>query len=163
VGGLFWLWHLWPRQLRPSKGEASAAVEASNIPSITTPTVSNAPSQYPPKPSGLTEDAWARMVWYFERTKARNSPIEYYARAVDQDQNPVAGATLSLEVTRFDERWLFRPDLKKVTDDDLLVHQEVKQVSDRDGRFSYSEGKGIGVDVMNVETDGYLWERPQTM
>jgi len=163
AGLLLWLLQHRPNALPPIKQEPAVA-PATNAPSIAITQASNNESPpYPAKPADLPESAWARMLTYFEQTKSQNSPLEFYARAVDQNGNPVSGATLNLEISRFDERWIFRPDLKKVTDENLIQHKKIDLISAADGRFSYTEGKGIGIDIISVGKYGYYWERPSTM
>ena len=160
---LYWLWH--GERHTVAIGDPSLRTgQKSNVPPVfTAPTATNPPLAYPSKPAGITAAAWAGLKQYYEWTTARNSPIEFYARALDQDGNPVAGVTLSLEISRFDDRWLFRPDLKKVTDNDLLKNERIELISGADGRFNYSARKGTSVNVNDVKKTGYLWERPPTM
>jgi hypothetical protein len=152
--------------IRPQRQHTAETpvVPATNIlPATTGVATTNPTTPYPARPQGLPEAAWSRMVTYFDWTKSQNSPLDFYVNVLDQDSQPVSGTTLTLEISYYDEQWIFRPDLKKITDGDLLKHKRVELTSDGSGRCFFNEGKGVIIDVVSVSKAGYYWQRPATM
>jgi hypothetical protein len=74
---------------------------------VVAPTVSNTPP--PPatkgfvRPDSIDEDHWNQLMLVRERALLQNQPIEFYARVLDQNNQPVEGAKLTLKLTRTDE------------------------------------------------------------
>jgi hypothetical protein len=56
----------------------------------------------PVRPNSVDEETWSRWIAYRQFILEQNPPVEFYARVVDQDGQPVEGAKLTLKLTRME-------------------------------------------------------------
>ena len=88
---------------------------------------------------------WQLAVRYLQR----QSPITFYGRVVDQSNQPVAGATVSLRLKRFN--WnAFLGDKEFLTSDDMRL------VTDSDGAFLVRDCTGISLGITRISCSGFL-------
>lgn len=106
------------------------------------------------RPPGLDERIWAKVLKDTDRLMSENSPLEFYARVLDQDGNPVAGAQLSLRVERYDRNLL----LKASYGGETRERKDVVLTSDADGRFKLKQPEACNVNVLSLSKPGYLWK-----
>ena len=79
-----------------------------------------------------------------EKLKKTESAVDLYGRIVDQDERPVAGATVKYEIARYG---LLKPH---------YTHGEL--VSDGEGLFELHAGKGGILYIKNIECTGHEYK-----
>jgi hypothetical protein len=78
----------------------------------------------------------------------RQRPIEFYGRVVDQNGEPVAGATVECEIAIVPTSILATGE-----------HPKVTQKTDADGRFSVKAPKGLRLTVWGINAKGHTYDR----
>ena len=107
------------------------------------------------RPSGIDDEGWELMQLMLELVLAGNQPVQFYARVVDQNEAPIAGANLDLHFSGIDTDKV----LAKYPHMDMGEEQTnwtAKVYSDEKGVIQL---KGIAahyLKVLNVSKSGYL-------
>jgi hypothetical protein len=107
------------------------------------------------RPDSIDEDHWSRLMLVRKMELEKNQPVEFYARVLDQDEQPIEGARLSVKLTRTDERMFNTTNFfsRKMGDEVLIARLELS--SDNNGRISLTETNGSFLDLIKLAKDGY--------
>ena len=87
---------------------------------------------------------YASQVYSYR--SSRNKEFDFYGKVIDQNMQPVVGATIELDIGYFDGRLTpaFFPSV-----------YSVRLISDEDGTFSLVNQKAMGVSTTLIEKEGY--------
>ncbi len=127
---------------------SNQAVEPSSLPAADT----RPPEQK--RPANISVRDWEHLVYVQKRLVQLNGPVEFYARAIDQDAQAVAGVKLSLKLSSYNPN-----ALKNLAnyERDAVQEEQIELVSDGDGRFALSGKTGTFLRVGELGKEGYLW------
>lgn len=100
--------------------------------------------------SGETLKSWNFLTTMHGLLTAGTVPIEFYGQVLDQDDSPVAGASVKAEVAYYAGFSLTR--LREL---DLYDAKEVELTTDAEGRFKLDDLKGRSVRFW-VSKEGYI-------
>ena len=156
--------------LRPPAQVSSQNTAPPELPQPTntaTPTTSN-PSPKPPQPTTnvfvrpnyIDEDHWNQLMLVRQLALSQNQPVEFYARVLDQNNQPVEGAKLTLKLTRTDETMFATTNFfsRKMGDEVLIIPFEL--FSDSNGWIQLTETNGSFLDLTGLSKEGYLSSYP---
>jgi hypothetical protein len=87
------------------------------------------------------------------------STIEFFGKVVDETDQPVAGAKVTVEIESANWRAQFNAegDVR-----DLAVNRELILETDADGRFAVEGIQGYFLGIERIEKDGYEWMLQRT-
>jgi hypothetical protein len=88
------------------------------------------------------------MRQFLAEQAALQRPMKLYARVVDQNGEPVAGAAAECEINTMPTSIRGTSGISKVT-----------RKTDEDGRFSVEAPKGLSLTVLGVSAKGYAYDR----
>ena len=111
------------------------------------------------RPPGVDAAGWSHLLMLRRLILEANQPVEFHARIVDQQEQPVAGALLKLNLTRVDET-LVRTKFPNMNMGDEQVEELIELSSDADGWIRLTGRTGKSVYVVSLVKDGYLWTQP---
>jgi hypothetical protein len=115
----------------------------------------------PIRPTSVDEETWNRWLAYRRFILEQNPPVEFYARVVDQDGQPVAGAKLTVKLTRM-EGMAFATTNFDAWDPAKAIQDTVLDLySDTNGWIQLIGVTGRDLRVEALEKDGYSWTMPQ--
>ncbi len=105
------------------------------------------------RPDEVDQDVWEHFIHLFDWRISNNAPINFYARVVDQDNNPVQGAKVTVHYNYFVE------SLQEQWKTDNATDEIVRHVltSDSEGRVQLTEGKGAILYIDKVVKNGYIY------
>jgi len=108
----------------------------------------------PTRPATMTERQWQALLDSKQELLARNGPVQFFARAVDQEGEPVTGAILELRLMRYDAVRMFTEGLRggETTSEERIV-----LTSDSEGHFRLTGRSGCELDVEALSKTGYVW------
>lgn len=141
-----------PNQLQPT----SAAV---------VPIVLNAPLLSQPlantfvRPEYIEEDHWNQLMLVRKMALLQNQPIEFYARVLDQNDQPVDGAMLLLKLTRTNEKLFETTNFfsRQMGDEVLIIPFEL--FSDSNGWIRLTTN-GYFLNLWGLSKEGYSSSYP---
>jgi hypothetical protein len=112
------------------------------------------------RPNYIDEDHWSRLMALRQMILSENQPIEFYARTIDQDGQPVSGAILIITISRVDERLFNTTNFFHLNAGDEIIHHDLQLVSDIDGwmRLTNTTGNSLWFEAINKS--GYTCELP---
>lgn len=131
-------WWLWPRGGTPDQGQPSAA--AGDAPATASPSANRS---MPADAVTGTED---RVAFARDLMKKANKPIQFFGKVIDQDDNPIPGVKVTLEIRVSKE--LAPNMIQDVFDRPVLM-------TGADGRFALTDAKGALLGVHALEKAGY--------
>ncbi len=104
----------------------------------------------------LTPEVSDRIEYLEKRARTINGPIEFYGRIVDQYDEPVIGARVTLEIDTSNESLLAA--LLKSSDDANIftVHDNFVKHTDRLGKFAVRDKRGNSLMIDSIEKEGYV-------
>lgn len=106
------------------------------------------------RPPGVDEAGWKYLSTIRDKILTQNQPIEFYARVVDQDGNPVIGARLELKLTRVDaEKVLVQFPHMKMGEEQTTQTNFV--YSDDGGYIRFVGATGHYLDIWDLSKEGY--------
>jgi hypothetical protein len=115
----------------------------------------------PIRPTSVDEETWNRWLAYRRFILEQNPPVEFYARVVDQDGQPVVGAKLTVKLTRM-EGMAFATTNFDAWDPAKAIQDTVLDLySDTNGWIQLIGVTGRDLRVEALEKDGYSWTIPQ--
>jgi hypothetical protein len=138
---------------------------------IPTSAISNTPIQPTPpqstpitnafvRPASINEVTWNRVLINRQVILSENQPIEFYARIIDQNQQPIKGAKLKLKISRMDET-MFVPANYIHWDPAKAVQDiTVELLSDVNGWVCITNKTGQLIQINDLSKDGYSWTMP---
>jgi len=162
-----WLFLHHPAETTHQNSEQPELIQTTNP--IVAPIVSNASSPPLPQPAtnafvrpdNIDEDHWNQLMLVRQLALAENQPIEFYARTLDQNEQPVEGATLCITLSRIDEKMFETTNFFSKKMGDEIVHLPVKLVSDTNGWIKLTGVTGDSLWIESLSKDGYSWTMPQ--
>ena len=121
-----------------------------------------APSEnIPTRPASVDEETWNRWLAYRQFILEQNPPVEFYARVVDQDGQPVAGAKLTLKLTRL-EGMAFATTNFSAWDPAKAIQDTVLDLySDVNGWIRLAGITGRDLRVETLTKEGFNFVMPQ--
>jgi hypothetical protein len=128
--------------------------QSSPIPSAPT----NGPATWV-RPPYINETDWKTVVMVGKMMLAANQPIEFHARAMDQNGDPVPGAELDLAVSYVDEKKVLAK-YPRIRMGEEVADQSFTNYSDAQGWFRFSGVRGRSLYINNVTRPGFFWQRP---
>jgi hypothetical protein len=151
-----------PITLTPIPPQPTNAVIEPIIPS--TPPPQPPPSQPATnafvRPNNIDEDHWNQLMLARQLALLQNQPIEFYARVLDQNEQPLEGAKLSLKLTRTDEKMFETTNFfsRQMGDEVMIIPLEL--FSDSNGWIQVVGTNGYFLDMRGLSKEGYLSKYP---
>lgn len=104
------------------------------------------------KPSDVSEQAWGLISSAHEKLKGKTVPILFYGKVVDQDNEPVAGASVKVKVIYYGGFSL----TKLLSMEGNYKERELKLITDAEGRFKVDgvEGESLRIWVSKEDYSG---------
>jgi hypothetical protein len=133
---------------------------------VSTPPVSNAPPLTMPatnafiRPDSIDEATWNRLMLVRQLALEQNQPIEFYARVVDQNGQPIEGARFALLLGRTDEKMFETTNFFHHQMGDEVLNIRFELVSDANGWIQITGTNGSFLEVWGLAKDGYLSSYP---
>ena len=112
------------------------------------------------RPNYIDEDQWNRLMLVRQLALEQNQPVEFYAQILDQNNQPVEGAKLTLKLTRTDERMFETTNFfsRQMGDEVLIIPFEL--FSDSNGWVSLTGTNGYFLNLWGLAKDGYSSSYP---
>ncbi len=104
------------------------------------------------RPADISPEEWKYILALHEEGKSSNADIEFHGKVIDQDGEPIAGATITIEVVTYVES--LKAQLKNGGDVFETTTHVIK--SDADGRIYLGACKGRMLEIQNLSKEGYL-------
>jgi hypothetical protein len=148
VAVVVWIWLSHNRQPPLQRDQAPGGEMATNMVAGPRHRVAEKTNQYKPwtRPPGVDDAGWKYLSMVRELMLQENQPVEFYARVVDQNQEPVVGARLELRLSRV--------DVEKVLAKFPHMKMGEEQVNETNILYSDTRGwiqlKGISGHFLNV-------------
>jgi hypothetical protein len=108
------------------------------------------------RPSGIDDIGWARLLDLRNVLLRENQPIEFYARVIDQNGEPVVGARMELHFVGVNEDRVASPailHMKMGDEQDFLTNTIY---SDANGRLKFDGIRSKDLTVWLLSKDGYV-------
>jgi hypothetical protein len=161
-----WLFLHHPTETANENTAAPKPMQTTNP--VVAPIVSNAPSQPSPQPATkafirpdyIDEDHWNRLMLVRQLALEQNQMIEFYARVVDQNEQPIEGAKLKLLLGRTDEKMFETTNFFHHQMGDEVLNIRFELVSDSNGWFQVTGTNGSFLEVWGLTKEGYLSSYP---
>jgi hypothetical protein len=161
-----WLFLHHPTETANENTAAPKPMQTTNP--VVAPIVSNAPSQPSPQPAtnafirpdSIDEGHWNQLMLVRQLALLQNQPVEFYARVLDQNDQPVEGARLSLKLTRTDEKMFATTNFFSRQMGDEVLNIPFELLSDSNGWIRFTRTNGYFLDMRGLSKDGYLSKYP---
>ncbi len=108
------------------------------------------------RPASIGEEQWGRLMLIRQLALAQNQPVEFYARAVDQNEQPVGGARLRITLSRIDEKMFETTNFLSRKMGDEIIHLSLELTSDMNGWMHLTNITGKALWVEDFAKEGYL-------
>ena len=151
--------------LRPSKfaptkiDQPTSAPQATNVEQTTLVPVA-APSVISTnvfiRPDSMNEETWKGFMQYRRIVLEANQPVEFYARVLDQNEHPIAGAKLAVKLARTDESMFANTNYYQWDAGRALQNNYFDLFSDVNGWIQITETNGSFLDMVSLTKEGYL-------
>ena len=114
------------------------------------------------RPAGIDDEGWELEQLYLELILQENQPIEFYARVLDQNGEPVVGARLELHLSGVDTDKVLAK-FPHMNMGEEQIHWTNMMYSDLDGRIRLKGVAGHYLNIWSISKDGYLclWQYPE--
>jgi hypothetical protein len=134
---------------------------------VAVPTASNTPpltqnTNVFIRPSSIDEETWNKILQNRQIILSQNQPIEFYVRIVDQDQQPVEGAKLTISLERLDETMFSLTNYLHWDPAAAYQKKFLDLYSDANGWIQLAGVTGEALRVETLMKEGYSWAMPQT-
>jgi hypothetical protein len=112
------------------------------------------------RPGSIDEETWNRIMQARPVMLADNQPVEFYARVLDQNEQPVEGAKLTISLERLDEK-MFTPT-NYLHWDRATAYQKtfLDLYSDAKGWIKFTGATGRALRIEALVKQGYTGEVP---
>ena len=112
------------------------------------------------RPNSIDEDHWNHLMFVRQLALEENQPVEFYARVVDQNEQPLEGARLALKLTRTDDKMFATTNFfsRKMGDEVLIIPLEL--ISDSNGWIQLTGTNGSFLDLTGLAKEGYQSSYP---
>jgi hypothetical protein len=111
------------------------------------------------RPDYIDKDHWNQLMLARQMALQRNQLLNFYARVVDQDEQPVEGAKLKLTLTYLDEDMFKTTNFFQKNIGDEVAHKTIELSFGADGWIQLTNTRGYSVDVRGLSKEGYLAAR----
>ena len=139
----------------PSEATGRIFVETNQAAGITTNAL--APWARPP---GVSDSSWAYALRLREMLLHSNHSLDFYARLVDQNGQPVVGAKMEFRITRVDEKTVASQAFLYMKEGSEQSSQTNTLYSDDTGWVRLVGQTGKNLDVLIVSKEGYISSYP---
>ena len=163
----FCAWLFFHRPARVSIQNAVSPERSQPTNAIAPPRISNAPPKPPPlvtdafiRPNYIDEDQWNRLMLARKLALSQNQPVEFYARVLDQSNQPIEGAKLTLKLTRTDERMFETTNFFSRQMGDEVSTIPFELFSDSNGWIRLTQTNGMFLDLWSLSREGYSSSYP---
>lgn len=166
VAGAFcvWLFVRQPPQTAKQNAEPQMSLQPTNA--ITVPLVSNTLPQPASttnvfvRPDYIDEDHWNQLMLVRQLALERNQPVEFYAQILDQNEQPIGEAQLTVKLSRNDEKMFATTNFFSRQMGDEVVIIPLNLFSDSNGRIQLTNTNGYSLDVWGLTKQGYQSSYP---
>ncbi len=140
----------------PEKNQPEFVLDAPSNQAVGPPSLpaADTPPPEPKRPPNIAVRDWEHLVYAQTRLVKLNGPVDFYARAIDQHGQAIAGVKLSLILS------FYNPNaLKRLAnyERDAVQEEQIELVSDGDGRFALSGKTGTTLRVEQLTKEGLYW------
>lgn len=112
------------------------------------------------RPASVDEPTWRRWLNYRGVVLSENQPVEFYARVIDQDGNPVGDAKLKLRLSRMNENEFSMANFPNWNPAKGVENKDLEVFSDSNGWIQITRTNGSHLAVWGLTKDGYLSSYP---
>jgi hypothetical protein len=112
------------------------------------------------RPNTMDEETWNKWLAYREVVLSENQPVEFYARVVDQNNQPVEGAKLTLVLSRMDENVFSMTNFPNWKPENAQQENLIDMFSDSAGWIKLSGITGHILRVESLSKQEHSWTRP---
>lgn len=157
------LYAWWSAPRRDAERQRSKAIAELIASNTIAPEVLTNPAAKPwVQPPGVSAADWKNLTLVRHMMLATNKKIEFHARAIDQDGQPVAGVRLDMDLSKINVEKVLRefPNMKM---GDELTNETLTLYSDAAGRFALKGVSGRILSITEVSKEGYMWSRPEDL
>jgi hypothetical protein len=155
------VWLVLRRQISKQINPSQVSFQTTNISGAP---VSHAPSSatnaaliQPDTVDKATSDKWVK---YRQVVLSENQPIEFYARVIDQNGNPVQGAKLILQLSRMNENEFSMANFPNWNPARAVVNKGFEVFSDSSGWIQVTQTNGSHLAVWGLTKEGYISSYP---
>jgi hypothetical protein len=112
------------------------------------------------RPDSIDEETWNRLMQARQMMLEQNQPVEFYARVVDQNEQPIEGARLKLKLTRTNEKMFETTNFFHMQMGDEVLIIPLELTSDANGWIQVTRTNGSFLAVWGLTKEGYLSSYP---
>jgi hypothetical protein len=113
-----------------------------------------------PRPPGIDDESWNRLMLLRKFVFEENKPVEFYARVVDQNEQPVSGAKMALRLGRMDESIFSMTNFPHWDPEKAVRENNFDLFSDANGWIQVAGTNGSFLNVWGLTKEGYLSSYP---
>jgi hypothetical protein len=165
-----WLALRKPTQMPTQNTEPQKPSQQPTTNAVVAPIISNAPPLPPPtqpatneyiRPDSIDEETWKKIMEARPQYLIDNQPVEFYARVLDQNRQPLEGVKLIISLERMDET-KFAPTNYLHWDRAAAYEKKfIDLVSDAKGWIQLTGVTGKALRIESLSKTGYSWTMPQ--
>ncbi len=112
------------------------------------------------RPNSVDEQTWNKWISYRQIVLGQNQPVEFYARVLDEKEQPVFGATLKLKLTRWSEDEFSMTNFPHWDPTKAVQENKIDLLSDKNGWLQVTGTNGSFLDMTELSKEGYLSSYP---
>lgn len=109
------------------------------------------------RPPSMSHADWLQLLALRNQLLSQNKPITFYARCIDQNDQPVTGAVLTAMFSRVNEEKLKSKNFAHLHEGEELARETLRLVSDAQGLIQFTGRKGKFIVIEHLECPGYIW------
>ena len=113
------------------------------------------------RPDYIDKEQWDQLMLMRQIALEKNQPIKFYARVVDQNEQPVEGAKLHVKLSRIDENIFSTTNFFNRNSDDIVQEMHFDYISDNSGWIKLTGITGETLRIESLSKSGYSWIMPQ--
>jgi hypothetical protein len=138
-------------------------IQTTNVQTPQTTPLPTAPTNNPAaliRPDSVDAPTWNKWMAYRQVVLEQNQPVEFYARVLDQNEQPVEGARLKLKLTRWDENEFSMSNFPHWDPAKAVQEIDFFLLSDSNGWIHLTGTNGSSLAVWGLVKDGYISSYP---
>jgi hypothetical protein len=112
------------------------------------------------RPDYIDLEQWNRLMFLRQTILEQNQPVEFYARIIDQSEQPIEGAKLTLKLTRIDEKIFSTTNFFHRQMGDEVQVSTIILTSDKNGWIQAAKTNGYFLDMVELFKNGYVSDYP---
>jgi hypothetical protein len=112
------------------------------------------------RPNDIDEDHWNQLMLVRQIALEQNQPVKFYARVLDQNDQPVEGAKLQITLSQINEKMFETTNFFHMNMGDEITHIPLELVSDRDGWIKVTGVTGDSLWIEALNKEGYSCTLP---